>query len=272
MSYTRAPLILALLWAVAGCSLDRHPPAYGAAPASDGPWRLSLRDGGGAPLAHYAHDGATYVEGVQGQPYTVRVENPTGGRVEAVITVDGRDVISGEQGDYVTQRGYIIEPYGHVDVRGFRQSWQAVAGFHFTTAEGSYAARRGGGAHVGVVGVAVFPEARPVAPPPMPIAEEAEGGWAEDRAVMDEAPRGQALGGRRRNLGTGYGAALRDHAVEQPFQRTHPDRPAAVLAIYYDDRAGLAARGVEIQRPTAFAAPPGDPQPFPRQARGQGGR
>ncbi|MEZ4469462.1 MAG: hypothetical protein R3F60_01405 [bacterium] len=167
----RYSVIFAALLAQA-CAPSSQPlarPAYGSPGLSayGGGFRIGLVNEWGQPLATYGNGGETWVEGTLGQRYQVRVDNPTGRRVEAVVTVDGRDVITGDAGSLDT-RGYIIEPYGHVMIDGFRTSQSGVATFRFTTPGDSYAGRVGGGANIGVIGVAVFDEAAPVvmAPPP----------------------------------------------------------------------------------------------------------
>ena len=46
----------------------------------------------GVPVPTYFHDGETYVLGQLGARYTLRVANHSGRRIEAVVSVDGRDV------------------------------------------------------------------------------------------------------------------------------------------------------------------------------------
>jgi hypothetical protein len=216
--------------------------------ADAGGWSLRLARPDGGTLPAHPWRGGLFFEGAQGERYTVRVDNPTPRRVEAVITVDGRDVLTGELGDFAKHRGYIVEPYGHVTVEGFRQSMDAVATFRFTTPEDSYTARMGSPQHVGVVGVAIFPESAPA-----PVAAPAP--YPEDRAEAEAAPSGEARAGAK--LGTQYGESRLSPVVETPFQRADSERPAAVLAVYYDDRQGLVERGI-------LTAPPAwDPQPFP---------
>jgi hypothetical protein len=138
-------------------------------------YSVSVEDENGRELRTFHHRGQTFVLGAYGERYVVRVENRTGRRVEAVVTVDGRDVISGRKGDFVNERGYLIDPYGEVVIEGFRQSLDEVAAFRFTIPEGSYSSRMGTPENVGVIGVAVFPErerviARRYQPPPRDIA------------------------------------------------------------------------------------------------------
>lgn len=157
----------------------------------------------GGIIHTYWHDGSMYVAGHNGGRYNLRLQNNTGERVEAVVTVDGRDVVSGQLGNYKTQRGYVIEPYGSVAIEGFRQSLQQVAAFRFTDIGNSYSARRGSGQHVGVIGVAVFKEHQPrfrPRPQPTPIATRPyyepyggdAGGYDYKRAESSSAPPADA--------------------------------------------------------------------------------
>jgi hypothetical protein len=77
--------------------------------------------------------------------------------VEAVATVDGLDVIDGRSGSFA-KRGYLIQPWGSVEIDGFRQSFDEVAAFRFGAVSESYAAKKGDDRNVGVVGVAFFAE------------------------------------------------------------------------------------------------------------------
>jgi hypothetical protein len=177
---------------LAACTARQEPvavvPGGGEAPlaADGGGWSVRLVRDDGAPLPAWPWRGGLFVEGARGQAYAVRVDNPTPRRVEAVVTVDGRDVLTGELGDFTKHRGYIIEPYGHVTIDGFRQSLDQVATFRFTTPEDSYTARMGSPQYVGVVGVAIFPEEAPpvaVAPPSAAQAGRQVGGF-HDRVCV----------------------------------------------------------------------------------------
>jgi hypothetical protein len=221
-------------------------------------YSLRLEDAGGNGLPTHFHRGGTFIEGRMGEAYAVRVDNPTGRRVEVVVTVDGRDVVSGDPGDFRRQRGYIVEPYGHVRIDGFRRSLSDVAQFRFTTPGDSYSARRGTPENVGVIGVAVFSELAP--PPPPPIAVPYGGYEEREKATGDGAgaPRAEAAPSPS-NLGTRYGETRYAPVSEVPFQRANATEPDALLAVYYDDRAGLVRRGIV---PADVYGMPG-PQPFP---------
>lgn len=254
------------------------------------PYLVHVQDEAGRDLPTFQHDGQTFVLGRFGTRYDIRVENRTARRIEAVVTVDGRDVISGDVGDFVHGRGYLIGAYGDVTIEGFRRSWDEVAAFRFTSPRASYSARMGTPENVGVIGVAVFPERERavIARPQRAPVPTARGNAKHDRsapASAPAAPRSQsgALGESARadayegaaasaapapstdNLGTEYGEDLASAAQEVAFERADPAHPAAVIALRYDDRAGLLARGIALE--PAHRRPACGPQAFPYSRR-----
>jgi hypothetical protein len=126
-------------------------------PAGRGALFVSVRDGGGSALTGQRIGDRTYVIGRAGERYTIMVSNTSDHRVEAVATVDGLDVINGQPGS-LTNRGYLIEPHGTLEIDGFRQSQSSVAAFRFGRVADSYAAQTGSARDVGVIGVAFFSE------------------------------------------------------------------------------------------------------------------
>ena len=161
-----------------------------ARPAARSPYTVELVAENGQVLDTYAHRGRSYVLGMAGGRYSIRVKNPTARRVEAVISVDGLDVIDGENADFTGKRGYVVPAYGELLVDGFRTSTTQVAAFRFSAVADSYAERKGKGRNVGVIGVAIFnKKEEPQMIMPQPSAdkdgrfddfggdEEAEGGY-----------------------------------------------------------------------------------------------
>jgi hypothetical protein len=132
------------------------------------PYEVVLEDEFGNHLPSYPQRSERFALGRDGQRYNVRVYNHTGRRVEAVVSVDGRDVLSGKPGDYKHQRGYIVPAYGSVLIDGFRTSLSSVAAFRFTSPDDSYSARMGTPENVGVIGAAFFSENQPPPPPVRP--------------------------------------------------------------------------------------------------------
>ncbi len=272
--------LFAVLGAASVCDAE-SPWRRRVAPPAPPPYRVSLEDPNGSGLPVFQQAGTTYVLGEPGERYVVRVYNPTSERVEAVITVDGRDAISGELGDYVSQRGYLIEPWGSLTVEGFRRSLDEVAAFRFTGRGRSSSARRGTPEHVGVIGVAVFPEKQRPRPPiaksrrkaaesdyQPPPSEHRAAPRAEPFDGQQEPRKGSGAAGRARpsgpsNIGTEYGESQSSSVVEVAFERRSPTHPSAVLRLRYDDYAGLEARGIDLSSLGYAYRDSTEPEPFP---------
>jgi hypothetical protein len=281
-----APAVLLALLATGCLSADayadppRSPPWWEAetAPVVAGP-TLEVVDDAERPLPTYAQGGRRFVLGDMGERYRLRIVNPTAGRLEAVVSVDGLDAIDGKPAN-VGKRGYIVPAYGDVTIDGWRTSLDTVAAFRFSSVRESYAARTRHARNVGVIGVAFFRE-RQVAPPPEPRMARNEG-RAEGRpggvpapsartapapaAPPAEAPvddgeqsasgprdgaaarsRGANKSDERPGLGTEFGEEHDSRVTEVPFHRVAA-RPDAVYEVRYDDAAGLAARGIRVWR------------------------
>lgn len=209
----------------------------------------------GAALPQYRHRREAWVAGDDGQPYTLRLTNLTGARVLVVLSVDGVNVVTGESAD-PAQPGYVLAPYARAEIDGWRKSMREVAAFRFSAAGDSYAARTGRPFDLGVIGAAVFREARPVPMPPAPIArsERAQGKGLAERtmgsaATAEAAPLGTAHGERR------WSPSARTH-----FERAgrHPDE---VIALRYDRPEALLALGVI--RPARQPRLAHEPRAFP---------
>lgn len=121
------------------------------------PYDVQIIREDGDVLPTYAFRGRYYVQGDANDRYIIHVTNPTPNRVEAVVTVDGLDVVDGEPGD-LRKRGYIVPAYGDVRIEGFRTSLDNVATFRFSSVDGSYAGQKGKARNVGVIAVAIFEE------------------------------------------------------------------------------------------------------------------
>ena len=147
--------ILTACVASIACSIPAVARARDAEPARWGSYSFELVDEAGRVLPTYSHRGRTYVLGSVGQRYLVRVRNGSPGRVEVVVSVDGRDVRDGGASEW-SKRGYLVDAYTTVTIDGFRLSQDAVAAFRFSTVPRSYAALQGDSRDAGVVGVAVF--------------------------------------------------------------------------------------------------------------------
>jgi hypothetical protein len=246
--------------------------------------RLALRDRAadyqmevlvdGVPAPTFHQGGETFVMGQLGQRYTLRIHNNSSRRIEAVVSVDGRDAVDGKSADYRSKRGYLVPAWGQVDIDGWRLSrWQAAA-FRFSAVEDSYAARVGAPRDVGVIGAAIFTE-RYVPPPPprvlelpAPRADRADDyGAPEELRSSDQAtkrgrssnesaaagapapsatPHASRAPQPRSGLGTEFGEAVASSIQEVAFVRASAYRPTTILGIRYNDRAGLLAMGIDV--------------------------
>jgi hypothetical protein len=213
----------------------------------------------GARIPVHAHRGRVYVPGTPGSKYSLLLTNKTGARVLTVVSVDGINVITGETAA-PGQSGYVLDPWGSVDIGGWRKSMSEVAAFVFTSLPDSYAARTDRPGNVGVIGVAVFREYQPLRPLDLQQPEQLSGPRAsesDESAARSAAPStGAQLLRREEKLGTGHGEREASEASWTDFRRAS-ERPSELVSIYYDSRANLIAQGIIPGRPRA------EPNPFP---------
>ncbi len=229
----------------------------------------------GATLPTYADGGKLYVAGTPGHRYSVRLSNRSGGRVLAVLSVDGVNAVSGETAN-PDQTGYVLDAWQSTEVNGWRKSLDEVAQFNFTALPNSYAARTGRPANVGVIGVAVFTERLPIwrerehiareaaspAPASAPMDSEMQRADAPTmtgaaRPTAPAAAKAEAFARHDERLGTGHGTREVAHVDTTTFERASR-QPAETVAVWYDSYANLVAQGI-IARPIAQRAP----TPFP---------
>ena len=229
---------------------------------------ISRATGQRAPIYH--QQGRLYVAGTPGERYAVHVANRTGGRVLAVVSVDGINAVTGEAAS-PDQNGYVLGAHQSFEIAGWRKSTSEVAAFYFTQLPDSYAARTDRPDNVGVIGVAVFREFRPprpaVLPQPRPYARsdgaarEAESSADTAGAPAASAPAENAAAERalrrQEKIGTGHGERERSDVVYTQFRRA-TSVPNETIAIHYDTRANLVARGI-----IPGTAPVSAPNPFP---------
>lgn len=155
----------------------------GVFPLFGGALLVSVVDSGDDPLPTVSNNGRHYVFGDSGDRYQLRIQNNTPGRFEVVASVDGLDVIDGQDGHY-GKRGYLVNPWDTLTIEGFRDSRDTVRAFRFGAVEDSYAAQRGKGMNIGVIGIALFEEAGfQWQPPPQRYPA-----WDEQRRNADPFP------------------------------------------------------------------------------------
>ncbi len=119
---------------------------------------IGLRGEDGGFITGFNAGGDNFAPGVAGRRYSIVVKNQSPGRIEVVASVDGLDVVDGRAAA-ITKRGYLMDPWGQVEIEGFRTSTSDVASFRFGSVGQSYAAQKHGDTrNVGVIGIAAFHE------------------------------------------------------------------------------------------------------------------
>lgn len=212
-------------------------------------------------LPEYGHRGRTYVPGVPGHRYGVRLTNTTGERVLVVLSVDGVNAVSGKTA-HPSQTGYVLAPWQSTEINGWRKSLDDVAQFYFTDLPDSYAARTGRPDNVGVIGIAVFRERQQYIPYPQPgppvARDDAHRNRAESKAAAPAASARESSAAAdsaygqttQPRLGTGHGAREWAPVGQTDFVRASRS-PVQVTQVRYDDLDALAAMGV-LPRPQPY--------------------
>lgn len=110
-------------------------------------------------LEHYRTREGIYVIGSPGAQYTIKLENRTENRLEAVVSVDGLDLLDGQPAS-VKKRGYVIPAKSSIVIRGMRVNGKMFSLKFGTVAEAraSKAFGEKGARNVGVIGVACYEE------------------------------------------------------------------------------------------------------------------
>ena len=242
--------------------------------------RVSIidRDSGVALRTYYAR-GEYWVAGNPGARYAIEIRNCAGGRLLAVTSVDGVNVLSGDTAGF-GQAGYVFDPGERYQIAGWRKSHTEVADFTFTDARDSYAQRTGRPANIGVIGIALFreqPQVAQVAPAPAPQAPlwEDYAALPRDDAAKSPAPSPEAGANSEvasaarapasaARLGTGHGEREYSYVSDTEFRRLQP-QPNELIRIRYDSYENLVALGI-IRRPYP-ASPVPDPFPESRDRR-----
>jgi hypothetical protein len=192
----------------------------------------------GRPLATVSHGGKTYLPVPRsGEEYQIRVWNHGPRRVAAVISVDGLSVITGQPASE-HDPGYLVTPYNHIVIKGWRRSLDNVAAFRFVERDRSYASLMGKPENIGVIGLVAIEER---VMHPLPQLER-----------RDSAPAAKGFRTEVGSVGTEYGREIDSRAYYVPFVRSSHKQ---TVTLYYDTVAALREAGVPVDRPP--------PIPFP---------
>lgn len=239
----------------------------------------------GRPITEYFHNGDIFVEGRDGSEFELQLINKTGSQVEAVVSVDGRSIINGEDASSAS-KGYILDAYSTSVIPGWKLDNQSAAAFVFSSPKQSYAAKMSGSTrNNGVIGLIAY-GSKPFAnfrriTTSVPTRSTTKGWYGSsarpsdmwyDDAVLSSATSMtsgmaqnstvplMAVAQSVNNLGTGFGNETTFHTTETVF--TRGDMLARMI-MFYDNLQGLKARGIDVSRYSRRMKVATTPQAFP---------
>jgi hypothetical protein len=174
-----------------------------------------------------------YAKAERGQEYRIIVRNQLNRRVGVVVAVDGRNIVSGKISWLAAhERMYILEPYGVGSFSGWRTTAETVNRFYFTSADNSYAAAFADRSALGVIAVAVYPEARPLDDVPAI-------GQDRSKAAGRCAP---SVAAQQESVGTGFGQ--KEYAPVRIVAFTPETTAVEKIFLKYAWRSSLCRKGI----------------------------
>jgi hypothetical protein len=205
----------------------------------------------GSPAAEYPFRGRTYIEALRGRSFSLRLHNPTAGRVAVALAVDGLNVVDAKHTTAAAATKWILAPGQTVEIPGWQISGETARRFFFTDTARSYAKWIGDTHNVGTI-EAVFFREKPAAPLPI---ERGPARPLRESVPMREAPSDSPKSSARVEGGTPSGASEADRfAATGIGDRTgFPVRwvsfeeepvPAATISLRYEYRRELIRLGV----------------------------
>ena len=121
-------------------------------------YELVVRPLGRNPADEYYHQGNIWIEGRNGNRYTVDITNHTNQRALFIVSVDGLDVLKGKTAGPDSD-GYVVNARSTLSIPGWKLNDTEAAEFFFSRSYDSYVNSIGGStANTGVIGAMVFGE------------------------------------------------------------------------------------------------------------------
>jgi hypothetical protein len=177
-----------------------------------------------------------YLEARRGENYGIVIHNMTPERIGVVISVDGRNIISGKKSDLKNNEAmYIVSSYEQGAYDGWRTAGDRVHKFYFTDMADSYAMRTfSDSTAMGVIAVAVFREKEQ----PQPRYEQ------ERRDYTPPAPSagGKAGIAREESAGTGFGDERYSPTIRVAFEPE--SAPIQMTLLKYEWHEVLCRKGI----------------------------
>lgn len=92
----------------------------------------------GGAAKEYQKDGKTFIESRVGTHYSIKIKNNEGRRILVIPSVDGINCLTGEIAGE-SKKGYVINAYDSISIKGYRLDDQKVASFQFVKSLAGYA-------------------------------------------------------------------------------------------------------------------------------------
>jgi hypothetical protein len=181
-----------------------------------------------------------YLEAMRGENYGIVIHNMTAERTGVVISVDGRNIISGKRsGLKNTEAMYIVSGHGYGKYDGWRTASDRVHKFYFTDMADSYAMRTfGDSTAMGVIAVAVYREK-----------EQPQLQYEQERRVSGpttpsagRSAQGKASTARDESAGTGFGDEQYSPTIRVAF--APEGTPVQKTLFKYEWRGVLCRKGI----------------------------
>jgi hypothetical protein len=208
----------------------------------------------GSPVQEFASRGRIYIEAVKGREFTIRLSNPTSGRVAVALSVDGRNVVDAKRTTELAASKWVLGPGQTVDIPGWQVSGETARRFFFTESSRSYAKWLGDTANVGTIEAVCFREKLRE-----PSVTSKDAGPSRNRAEAADAGAldGAAAPSAKARVADEYAATGIGERTRFPVQWVDFDedpRPAARIGIRYEFRQELVRLGVLPREPDGLCA------------------
>ena len=181
-----------------------------------------------------------FLEAKKGENYGIVIRNMTSERIGVVVSVDGRNIISGKRSDLrSTEDMYLVNSYDQGRYEGWRTDKDTVHKFFFTDPGDSYSIRTFNDASaMGVIAVAVYREKdRPQPRDEMKKMERSPAAPQSDRTGS-----AKSMAAVEERAGTGFGDRQYSPTVRVAFE---PEpTPVQKTLVKYEWREVLCKKGI----------------------------
>lgn len=191
---------------------------------------------GDEPRLEYRARGTVYVEAVRGEPYALRITNPTPDRVGVALSVDGLNTIDAKHTGASSASKWLLGPYESTVISGWQVSNETARRFFFTGERHSYGAALGQTNDLGVIEAVFYREKHREISVYAPRSNQAPAAESQRKAAASDD-----------YAATGMGEGT-THAVQRVDVDLEP-RPVASIRIRYEFRPTLIKLGVFSEDP-----------------------